>query len=394
MNEGIKNIVSRIGGTIFRNKKDQIPREKIRSVLVISLYFRGDSLLITPALKMLKRFLPNADVHVWVKSRSAELLKNNPHVDEVIVFDHLRTADYEEVSGFSPGNKLSFLRNLRGRDYDLCIDLTGKYSTALISLTGGFNHTSGLNYNGFGFCYDTFTGVDTQHTAGHLAEKYCLVVRETLSLTDEEWRDFAAEGFVPVYVTDEAAVERVRQEIESAGLGNSKPLIAIQPFAGWSAKEWSMANYSELVASLSDRYDAVLIGSDSERIKLNILLRDSSLTGQAVVHAGPIGESAAVISMADCFLGSDSVGLQLAGALNIPSVALFGPTNPGFSNPQGPLHETVYFRLECSAGDNEQYCTKDAGKSCTTWNCMKMITPAAVAGKIDELIAGRLAGTR
>ena len=96
--------------------------------------------------------------------------------------------------------------------------------------------------------------------------------------------------------------------------------------------------------------------------------------------------SAAVISGSVLFIGNDSVGLQIAGAFDIPSIALFGPTNPEFSNPTGENHKVLYKKLFCSASESEQYCTRNAGKTCPDIHCMKSIQVSEVLAKTNSLL--------
>src|SRR5215203_6061883 len=59
----------------------------VRKVLVVRLRSIGDTVLATPSLFALKRFLPNVRVDILVEDWAAPLLKNHPHVDNVIVLE-------------------------------------------------------------------------------------------------------------------------------------------------------------------------------------------------------------------------------------------------------------------------------------------------------------------
>src|ERR1044072_4613632 len=84
----------------------------VRKVLVVRLRSIGDTVLATPSLFALKRFLPNAQVDILVEDWVAPVLDNHPHVDNVIVLDRgglmararvareLRAGNYD--GGFNP----------------------------------------------------------------------------------------------------------------------------------------------------------------------------------------------------------------------------------------------------------------------------------------------------
>ena len=360
--------------------------EKISKILIISLYFRGDVLLNTPAIKALRKIFPLADIDVWVKSRSADILQNNKNVSNIIQFDNIKTADYEDNNSVDKISKPTFLKKIRQNKYDLCVDLTGKYSTALFALLSGFGYSAGLNYNGFGFCYSRYINIDTQNSSGHLSAKYCEAVKLALQMTDEEWNSITGNDIKADYSPDREEVEYIKRYLSDLGIGTSKLLICIQTTAGWKAKEWKPENYSSLISMIKDRFDIVLIGGDGDKAYNYEVIERAGLDTGHLLTSHSLKRTAAMISRAQLFLGSDSVGLQLAGAMEIPSVALFGPTNPLFSNPPGNKHRVIYKQLNCSALNDHQYCSRNAGKTCAALDCMKSISVQEVVREIESLM--------
>lgn len=382
MKETLKKLIFTCGSCLFFFRRKKIIKSNVKSVLVIMLYFRGDAVMCTPALRMLKKILPGSAIDVWVKSRAEDIVSGNPNVRSVIVYDGFRTADYEEASGNGLADKIRFVSRLRNKKYDLCIDLTGKYSTALVALTGGFRYSSGINYNGFGFCYSKFIDLDTQHSAGHLSGKYNSIIRQTFGIGLHEWNDLGGNDLRGEIILNYSATAMAKNRLRDCGLPAGKPLVCIQPSAGWKAKEWDERYYAELMRNYSGEFDFILIGGMSEERWLCKIAASAGLDTGRVMVSGSLTDSAAIISESDVFAGSDSAGLQIAGASGIPSVALFGPTNPGFSNPPGEEHAVLYSRLSCSAPDSEQYCIRNAGKSCATIDCMKSISPEDVVNSL------------
>ncbi|MEO6693614.1 MAG: glycosyltransferase family 9 protein [Ignavibacteria bacterium] len=388
MTKFIKKIISQTGDLIFFFKKKEINKNNIRKILIISLYFRGDVLFNTPSIKILKKLFPDSAIDVLVKSRSKDILKGNPDINELIVFDNIKTADYNDSTGLMINEKLSLIKRIRKEKYDLCIDFTGKYSTGLIALLGGFKYSMGLNYNGFGFCYSKFVNIDTQNTIGHLSEKYSNIIKEGLSINVSEWISLNTNSNKKCEIfISKSETEKANHYIKSLNIPEDKPLICIQITAGWKAKEWSEKKYSELLTKLLSRdYSFVLIGSEEDK-SINFRVLDSISPDLRKFYLSlPLKINAAVIRDSDVFIGSDSIGLHLAGAVNTPSIGIFGPTNPAFSNPAGEIHTIIYNKLYCSASDSSQYCTRNAGKTCATIDCIKNITPDQVMKSIDILL--------
>lgn len=384
--EYLKTLIDKTGSRLFFFRKKDIDAKEINRVLVSMLYFRGDVLMCTPAFRTLRKILPEAEIDIWVKSRSCELLSGNPHINRTIVFDGIRSADYGESNDHSFAEKISFIRSLRENSYDLFIDLTGKYSTALLSIAGGFRYSAGLNYNGFGFCYSRHARVDTQNTAGHLSRKYGEVVKQTFELSEKDWGELGGNDIQPEFHLREDELTSAEDMLRSAGLGLNLPVVCIQPSAGWKAKELEGEKYSMLIKLLHGFADIIIIGGVHDRKEVLKIANDSGIGDERVFTGTDIRQSAALISRSAVFVGSDSVGLQIASALCIPSVAIFGPTNPGFSNPSGKMHKVIYRKLECSASEEYQYCSRNAGKTCKTIDCMKSVTPEEIRDSVCVLL--------
>lgn len=385
----LKNIVSTLGNFFFHLKTKNALPVYVKKILVISLYFRGDVLFNTASIKILKKIYPEAKIDVMVKSRSSEVLHENPDINKLIVFDDIKTADYNDCTEIKLNEKFSLLKKIRKERYDICADLTGKYTTALIALFGNFKYSFGLNYNGFGFCYTKFVNSDTQNSKGHLSDKYSDVVKEGLNIDEEIWSDLNKNIYGKCFILiSESEKKEAGIIIDNLGIDTERPLICLQTTAGWSAKEWDETNYSGLLNKfMLSGYSYVLVGSDSDRERNFRILDTLSGEHRKYFLSLPLKINAAIIGHSDLFIGSDSIGLHLAGALNVPSIGLFGPTNPAFSNPRGDIHKVIYNKLSCSASEDEQYCTRNAGKSCMTLDCLKDISADEVFKEAEVLLS-------
>ncbi|SRR5690606_5614605 len=387
-----KNIISSFNKRIFIKRRKTLDVSNIRKVLIISLYFRGDFLFHTPLIKLLSGILPYARIDVWTKSRNLELTQNNPDISKVLVFDDVKTAAYNDHVKLNIAGKFSFLRKLRNSNYDLIIDLTGHIPTALYSYFSKAGYSIGINNYGFGAAYDKFVDLQPASTKGHLIMKYLDVLRRGLDIPDIQWKQMIANyGVKPVLIPSQKDIESVNNILDDISINNEKPLVVIHTTAGWKAKEWGRDNYSRLIEMLNHKnYEFIFIGDDRDKQNFKNILENSGLKDVPKFNNHFLKlkflEVAELINKADVFVGSDSAPLHIAGAMDTPSVGIFGPTNPDFSNPIGAMHKTVYHKLLCSATDSMQYCTRNGGMTCPTIDCMKMVTPAQVMILIQELI--------
>jgi heptosyltransferase-1 len=104
---------------------------------------------------------------------------------------------------------------------------------------------------------------------------------------------------------------------------SGRPLAILSPGAGWGAKCWPPESFGAVARALADRGMAVLINHGPGEEAL----------AEAVRNA--IGELIALTRRARLFIGGDTGPMQLAAALRVPVVALFGPTRPERNGPFG-----------------------------------------------------------
>src|SRR5689334_18197062 len=86
----------------------------VQRVLVIRLRSIGDTVLATPSLFALKRFLPHAQIDILVEDWIAPLLANHPHVNNVI-----------ELKRGGVTKRMNAAREIRAARYDVVYNLHG-----------------------------------------------------------------------------------------------------------------------------------------------------------------------------------------------------------------------------------------------------------------------------
>jgi lipopolysaccharide heptosyltransferase II len=185
----------------------------------------------------------------------------------------------------------------------------------------------------------------------------------------------------PRLYVSESDVDAGRQFLRRSGAGE-EPFAAVVPGSVWGTKRWPREDYARLVAGLVSDLGlrVVLLGAPGERELCDVVAREA---GAGVTNAAgetTLGETAAVIARACLFIGNDSGPTHMAMALGVPSVALFGPTDPGQFDFRG--HSLVYRNLKCSA------CSFYGSERCHLghWDCMQSIAPDDVLGAAAALL--------
>jgi ADP-heptose:LPS heptosyltransferase len=273
-------------------------------ILVVKLATIGDLLLATPALRALRETYPQARIDLLVTPASAGLLDGWEVVDNIFVLDKY-VFDYPQQILTHPGN-LQRLRplwhNLRDGHYDAVI--------LMHHLTLFFGR---LPDKGFG--------------AMHEAE-YNLALAGAVGATTTDRR-----LFVPI--TDEER-RQARQLVfgETEPESAARPIIAMHPGSGGysTARRWAPERFAQLADTLyaSVGGGQLLLMGGPEEAALNeqvMGMMQSGMPARNMAGKGSIRVAAAMLELADLFVGNDSGLMHLATAVGTPTVAIFGLTN-------------------------------------------------------------------
>jgi ADP-heptose:LPS heptosyltransferase len=125
--------------------------------------------------------------------------------------------------------------------------------------------------------------------------------------------------------------ERLTALLKGAGLEPKGPVIGIHPGAGRRIKEWPIERFAELAQRLVKEKAAtiVLTGSAAESDKTDSIRKASA--GASLDLAGKLNlsELAETMSAFHTFVSCDTSAMHFACALGVPSVSIFGPSDPG-----------------------------------------------------------------
>ncbi|WP_291318394.1 glycosyltransferase family 9 protein [Desulfonatronospira sp.] len=175
-----------------------------------------------------------------------------------------------------------------------------------------------------------------------------------------------------------------KKTLEQAGICLSsrhvpvKPLVALHPYATHRAKAWPTDNWLALATLLENRgMDWIIIGRENYS-----LLPDSS---RDLTSRTDIRQTCALLEHCTALVTGDSGPMHLARAVQIPLVAMFGPTTRewGFF-PAAKNSLVLEAKLPCRPcslhGRLRKICTAP---------CMHHITPGQVLEALNK-ISGRL----
>lgn len=166
-----------------------------------------------------------------------------------------------------------------------------------------------------------------------------------------------------------------------------KPAISIAPGAKWKTKQWSSEYFIELIDKLNMRYDpAILLFGSVNEIKTAENIASKSKNVLNFAGKLSISETASYMRSSDVVISNDSGLMHMAVALDIPVVAMFGPTVRGFGFFPRGRNMVIEKNLECRP------CSMHGSSSCriNTYDCMRSITPSEVFDAVSSFLEDKI----
>jgi len=333
------------------NELLKVGREKI---LAIKFKFLGDVALMIPALRMLRRHAPQAELHALVAQEAAPLLRGLPEIDRLWPLPRTR-------GKLRIRDSLPLIRQLRAEKFDRSVDFVGNDRGALLSRMIGARERLGVvapkGFAGRKHCYtQTIEELDTTRHES-VRDAYVLSAweipfeREALPLTIPPPGGACA---------DEAA-QLLPEPVIIGHLSTSQP-----------KKEWPAANWDALAESLAAAgHDMAFTAGPSAREQG--LLKELKAIDPSTRRL-PAFESLelfiATIARASLFISPDTAPLHLAAAVGVPTIGLFGPTASSRWAPVGERHLSLQGG-HCPCSGHWRECA-------LTERCLDMIRPEHV----------------
>lgn len=336
---------------------------------VLQTSFLGDMILTTPLIERLAR---EGAVHVVATPANAAVLANHPAVASVIVYDK-RKAD----AGLAGLRRVA--ARLRATGATTAYMAQGSWRTVALARLAGV-YSVGFDTSAGRWLYSR--RVAYRKDWHHAQRLWALASDQTDAAL------MAPHPLRPSLYPGGPDHAQVRVLLQSAGVGDGEPLIALAPGSVWATKRWPSydALATELVARLPDARVVVLGAAGDAPLAAAISTAVQQRGGPAVIDAtGKLSllGSAALLSRCVVLVTNDSAPLHLASAMNTPTVALFGPTVPAMGFGPLSVRHVVIGRDELTC----RPCSAHGGQACPLghWRCMRDITAGAVGETVAEM---------
>ncbi len=280
-----------------------------RTVLIVITRRIGDVLLSVPLIQSLRRAWPGTAIDALVFEGTEGVLAAHPAVRRVLTV----------AQRPAPGAHLALLARVLRR-YDLALSLVPGDRPTLYAFLAGRRRAGLLADRSkerwkqrLLHRWVAFDNLNTHTLRMHLALAGVLGVQPVSDL-DIAWS-----------AADERQVEAV---LDGVARG---PLAVLHPYPKFRYKMWPRQRWIELGRWLAGQdYRIVLTGSP-ERAELDYVSAIAeALPRECICAAGrlSLGASACMVSRAHIYVGPDTALTHIAAALGVPTLALFGPSNP------------------------------------------------------------------
>ncbi|MEM1060462.1 MAG: putative lipopolysaccharide heptosyltransferase III [Verrucomicrobiota bacterium] len=366
-----------------------------RRIGVFKFKHIGDVLLMTPALRELRRRFPEARLTAVVHAFAAPMLEGNPDVDDIITAGHLEgpTGKLQRLR-----SELSLVGRIRAQRFDLTLDFGTSERAIWCGLLSGARRRAGFLYHRWQ------PGAWQRRLMTHL---YALPAnwrfkQETHQVLKDLWlvrqlgKDRPEDGSeAPEVLSAEDTAENLPLVFQPSEadldwaetfLRPHRPerVVIVHPVSRWMSKCWLPERLAKVIDWLQrERGSRVILTSSATAQEVNYLnaieehcaTRPFLLPGTAT-----LGQLGGLIRAADGFLGIDSAPMHMAAALGTPQVALFGVTRPEDWGPWSPRAQVLAHPLSPHDPRIKNYDKRGPHPS------MELITVEEVRQALDEIL--------
>ncbi len=301
-----------------------------RRILIVRQHNQmGDMVCATPALRAIRETFPGAEILLVTAPVNEEVVLHNPHLDHVVTFDKKMWRRPTELFRF-----VGRLRNYRAEVAFVLSSVSFSVTSSAIALFSGTRYVVGGDSAPFGWDISRHAfslempSEPVQKT--HTVEHNLAPLRAIGISTDDH-------STVVVPSPEETAF--ARRILTDLGMGPG--FWAIHPGAGKKQNVWPAERFAEVASRAVAAGENILIlhgPADAGPLAAvtGLLADEMGSGGVQVAPACPVGVGAALLQQADRFLCNDTGVMHMAGALRVPTVTLFGPTDPALWKPPAP----------------------------------------------------------
>ncbi len=303
----------------------------------------GDTVMITPSLKRLKKISTDAEIIVISNRGCGEVLKNNPNVNDIWIMN-----EKENWTSF-----LKAAKKIKECKVDIGILFPNSFSSALLLYLGKVKRRVGYNRDGRGILLSDKIKLTPERLTKHQVDYYLDVLNPLEDpKSTEKWDDeFTKEkSKLEIFVTDKER-QLLEEYLKSKHVSLNNTIVAINPGGAFgSSKRWFPDRFGKVADFLAQKYDAriFITGSPKENEIFQEIQKSCKYPLIDSTMDMDLRLLCAFLEKCKLLITNDSGSMHIGAAINCPIISIFGPTDPNLTAPYNEKSVVVYRKTDCS----------------------------------------------
>jgi lipopolysaccharide heptosyltransferase II len=289
-------------------------------ILIRASNWLGDAVMSVPAVRAIKRGRVDAHVTILTPAKLADVWKTVPEVDDVIAIE------WDE-------SVFAVARKLRHGDFEVAIVFPNSLRTALEVWLAGISRRIG--YPG-------------HHRRRLLNQVFAPKKKKTpLPPEHQVYHYLALAESVGAIIPADAAHFPISNQQSAI----KNPILGLCPGAEYGpAKRWIPERFAEVVRTVHERAGAEwrIFGVAKDRPVADAIIAAAGVPCSDRVGKTSLAQLIDELRACDLLLTNDTGTMHLAAFLGVPTVSIFGSTEPALTGPLGPSHRVLRHHVECS----------------------------------------------
>ena len=275
-------------------------------ICIVKLSAMGDIIHAMAALQFIKKALPHSRIDWVVESAFADVLKNNPHIDNILKVN-LKSVKKRKKEIFT---QYSLLKEYSKNNYDIVIDAQGLLKSAIVSKIIGAEVIAGFDKSsireGIASCFYN-KKVHIPYDANTI-DRNVAVICEPLDIKVSSQDIVSKDAFL----FSSSHVENIPSLFNIFVIGST-----------WESRNYPKEKFVEIAETL--KVPTLIVWGNEEEHQKALWMQERS-EFLHLLPKGSLDELKYVISKCSLLIGNDTGPTHMAWGLNIPSITIFGPT--------------------------------------------------------------------
>ncbi len=363
-------------------------------ILAIKLKQIGDALLSEPALRLLHKTYPQAELTVIVNDYTLPMLRHAPYIDHIFGYDR----GFKRLKFYSRfREEYRFVKKWNASKYDIVVNFSPGDRGAIYAFFTKARCKIGVyaqkGFFGKNKIYDIVLSPPHTHTV--LQDMWLVTKALNLPFVSPQVRLYLSR----------TSLEKAEDILRQAGIKDRDKIVCVHPVANWLFKCWRADYMAEVINWLANQGIKIVITGGKLKKELEFIKEILKEVKFPIINlAGKLDLETlgAIIYYSDLFLGVDTAPMHMAAALNKPVIALFGPTGAASWGPwdndlsyadfASPYEikgtQTLGKHTVLQKGWDCVPCGKDGCNGSKISKCLHAITPEEVISVLKEKLGG------